>query len=86
MTAPQWPLAPVRCDAPDFSVCGDYRANWRWGEVDRCDSWAGFQAQAMRDLGVTEWTPDVDPATEALYVRWLDAATTCAPARGRCGW
>lgn len=77
------PDAPMRCDAPEpVALCPAYRADWRWGEVDRCDSWEGFRVQAMRDLGVTEWTPDVDPAAEVLFVRWLCAQPTCGAGRG----
>jgi hypothetical protein len=76
-TLPALRAAVARCDAPDFSRCPSGRGDWRFGDVDRCDVWAGFQAQAMRDLGVTEWTPDVDPATEVLYVRWRSEVPTC---------
>lgn len=78
-------MSAVRCDAPDFSLCPAYRADWRWGEVDRCGEMDGFRAQAMRDLGVAGWTPDVDDAAWELWERWYDAAPRCADdAPARC--
>ena len=70
----------IRCDGIDLARCPSDRRAWRFGDEDRCDAWGGFQAQAMRDLGVTEWTENVDPAAEVLFVRWREAATWCAEA------
>ena len=71
-------MSAVRCDAPDFSRCPAPPERWRFvGDDDRCDSWGGFRAQAERDLGVDEWTPDVDPRAEVLFVRWRDGAPRC---------
>jgi hypothetical protein len=73
----------IRCDGIDLAHCPAYRANWRLGDEDRCDPWGGFQEQAMRDLGVTEWTEDVDPAAKVLFVRWREAAAWCTEAVAR---
>ena len=70
VTAPSWPLAPVRCAAPEPVALLDTHARahaaWRAEEVARL---------ARGDLRVY---------VSADEVRRL-AATTCAPARGRCG-
>ena len=76
----------IRCDAPDFSLCPGSRGRWYANAgPEFCDSWGGFLAQAMRDLGVDEWTPDVDPAAEEMHARWWESAALCAgDAPARC--
>lgn len=84
----QPPAWPVRCEGIDASRCPAYRADWRWGEWDRCGCPDDPHDQAACDiLGITsdaefcERIEEVDRVAEERRARVR--SNVCAAGRVR---